>query len=157
MSDPQNQEYEANLTLRDRINHPYLVANQILSYQNIIQNPELAEDVREKAIIGLKNIIPEAWYDNTFNAEMKKAKITEEIDVRPLWCGRRLSVDFCEKNKYPIMEEIKTWDTDKVLHACINLLYRLGVLTRKSFTEKFTGRKAKKKVVTIDETNVTEL
>jgi len=73
-----SEVFEAELTLKDRLNFPYLLANQILTFQKAILNLEFSEREIREAIEGLVHLIPQAWKDEQFGKDMKKAQIKNE-------------------------------------------------------------------------------
>jgi len=124
------KEFDAELTLKDRLNFPYLLANQILTYQKAILNMEYSEGEIREAIDGFVHMIPQEWKDDDFKKEMEKAEITIKIDMRPSFCGISASEKFCEAHKITSFKEKKTFDHRKVFQACMNLLYRKKMLSK---------------------------
>ena len=133
------QQQEAQLTLKDRLNMPYLIANQILTFQKSLLAVENSEREIIEAIKGLVNMIPDSWKDETFKKDMEKARVKRKVDVRPDWCGLRASKEFCEKHgiQSEIEEEVDDWY--KAFQACINLLDRRGMLTKNQVIEQLEG------------------
>jgi len=135
-------ELEANLTVRDRINYNYILANQILTFQKAIL---ALEDASAREIIesveGLLHMIPENYKDEKFKQELEEAKIVRIIDNRPMNCGVKISEELCRAMGIEpyIKEEIL--DPFKAFYACINLLQRLGKLDRPEYTERMTMEK----------------
>jgi len=152
------QPNEAQLTLKDRLNMPYLLANQILTFEKSItvvgseSKTEIVESIK-----GLLNMIPTPWEDQEFREEIEKAKIQNDVDVRPEWCGLKATKDFCEKHGIGTIKKVDSLDHWKVLKACMNLLFRKGMLSRKTFTEKMTGKPATDGVEEVSETDVEEV
>jgi len=125
------QPNEAQLTLKDRLNTPYLLANQILTFEKSItivgseSKTEIVESIK-----GLLNMIPSSWEDEAFKKEIEKAKIKNKIDVRPEWCGLKATEEFCSKHNISTIKEEDSLDYWKVLKACMNLLDRRGMLSQ---------------------------
>ena len=88
-------------------------------------------------------MIPESWKDEKFNEDTKEARIILKIDVRPRFCGQLATPEVCEELGIPTFKEVTTFDYYDLFQACINLLERRGLLSRKSFTEKMLGRPAR--------------
>ena len=124
------KEFEAQLTLKDRLNFPYLLANQILTFQKAILNLEFSEREIREAIEGFVHLIPEAWKDGKFEDAMKEAEITKKIDLRPRFCGVPPSLEYCKTNSLPAFKDQKTFNYYKMFQACINLLDRKKMLSR---------------------------
>lgn len=126
-------EFEAQLTLKDKLNFPYLLANQILTFQRSILNLEFSEREIKESIAGFVHLIPENWKDEDWGKEIKAAKIIQEVDVRKEWCGLKIGK--------PIIEKHESFDYYKMFQACINLLERRGMISKVIMTDKFTGQK----------------
>lgn len=129
---------EPSLTLRDRINFPYLVAKQLLIIQefNVTQ---FAEKELIDAVRGFVASIPDSIKDDAFKKDEKGATITYYKDVRPSWCGELASFELCKELKLKSVEITVTLNPYKMLQAIINLLDRKNMIIRKQFIEKFTG------------------
>jgi len=136
-------QYEAQLTLKDRLNFPYLLANQILTFQRALLALEFSEREIRETIEGFVHMIPETWKDDGFKKDTQDAKITRKIDIRPKFCGQSATIEVCEQLGFPIFKEVKTFDYYDLFQAVINLLERRGLMSRRSFTEKMLGRPAK--------------
>lgn len=141
-------EQEAQLTLKDRLNFPYLLANQILTFQKAILALEYsAEEIRE-TIEGFVHMIPDDMKDDEFLKDLEEAQKTEKVDVRPIIASRiRMSEETCEQLGIPAFEEKTVFDYYAMFQACMNLLSRRGMLTKIARVEILEG---------IDLTNVTE-
>jgi len=131
-------EVEARLTLKERLNFPYLLANQILTFQKAILNQEYSEAEIREAITSFVHLIPEAWKDKKFRKEIKKAKITNKIDIRRDFCGVLPAKEYCEKQSIPIFKDQETFDYYKMFQACINLLNRRRMLVKIDPTQEFS-------------------
>lgn len=131
MSHQQTQQQDS-LILGDRINYPYLLANALLNFQNAIikvEGQQSEQEVRE-AVLCIYTLIPDVWTkaDKDFHKDKKKAVITRKIDVRKEWCHRKIGE--------PKFEDEEVIDPYKLLHACINVFQRRGLLSKTIFTEK---------------------
>jgi len=125
------KEFEAQLTLKDRLNFPYLLANQILTFQKAILNLEFSEREIREAIEGFVHLIPEAWKDEKFKEALDEAKVKQKIDKRPLVAGNiRMSEATCLQLGFQPFEEKEVVDYYKMFQACINLLDRKKMLSR---------------------------
>lgn len=125
------KELEAELTLKDRLNFPYLLANQILTFQKAILNLEFSEREIREAIESFVHLIPEDWKDQKFEDEIKKAKTVKKTDVRPVVAGGiRMSEETCKELEIPDYKEEEVFDYYKMFQACINLLNRRKMLSK---------------------------
>ena len=121
-------EFEAQLTLKDRLNFPYLLANQILTFQKAILNLDYSEREIKEAIEGFVHLIPENWKDKKWEEEIATAETVEQVDVRKEWCGRKVGK--------PKIEDKKSFNYYKMFQACINLLDRKKMLSRTVLIEE---------------------
>ena len=136
------KEFEAQLTLKDRLNYPYYIGDAILTRnRTIVAIEQYSQQQTVEATKNLRGLIPSSWEDEEFKKDVKEAKVKSREDIRPLVAGNiRLSVQMCEKLGIPTVKEEETFDDEKLQRACINLLDRRGLTARRSFTEKMTGR-----------------
>ena len=136
------KDHEAQLALKDRINFPYLLANQILTVQKsiLVADTSIASnrEIRE-AIKCLVHLIPNTWKDKTFEDDFKKAEVTEKIDMRPRFCGLSASVKLCEELGLTPFKEKISFDYYEVFQACMDLLQRKQMLTKIQRVEKLEG------------------
>lgn len=136
------KDHEAQLALKDRINFPYLLANQILTVQKsiLVADTSIASnrEIRE-AIKCLVHLIPNSWKDKGFREDLEKAEITDKIDVRPRFCGLSAAVKFCEEHGLKSYEKRISFDHYKVFQACMDLLQRKQMLTKILRVEKLEG------------------
>ena len=138
MSENEKGE-EVQLTLKDRINYPYLIGNQILTFQKATLLIEYSDLEIREAIEGLEHMIPFSWKDPQFKKDIEKSEITQEVDIRPEFCGVKPDLKFCEENGIPTFEKKISLDYHARFQACINLFDRRGLLTRRNYVEKGTG------------------
>lgn len=122
------------LTIKDKVNMSYLLARQIITFQQAILMPNSEKDIKE-AINGLVEMIPDAWKDKEWNEEIEKAKEVKKIDNRPFWCGTRIRADYCTE---PYIYKTQ-YDANKLFHCVINLLFRRGLLSQVNRIEKVLG------------------
>jgi len=71
---------------------------------------------------------------------MEKATIKRKIDIRPKFCGLSATLETCKKLKIEPFKEVTTFDYYDLFQACINLLDRRGLTSRRTFTEKMLGK-----------------
>jgi len=125
---------EADLTLKERVNFPYLLANQILTIQKaflVADSSEKSEREKRDAILGFVYLIPVVWKDEKFAKEMEDAKIKLKRDKRPrVAIHVRMSEKTCKQLGIPAFVEETTFDYYKVFQACMNLLERKEYLSK---------------------------
>lgn len=134
------EDIEVQLTLRDRLNYPYLIARQIETFQQAILNLDLSPDEISEAIEGLIHMIPTSWRDKQFNEALEEAVIDTEVDVRPSFCGVKLDVKACIELGYAVTVKSQDSDYYKLFLACVDLLDRRGMLSKRRFTERMIGK-----------------
>ena len=136
------KDFEAQLTLKDRLNFPYLLANQILTFQKAILNLEFSEREIRESIEGFIHLIPDDWKDDEFQKEMNATKIKQKKDMRPQITGTvRMSEKACRELGIPAFVEEEVLDYYKIFQACINLLKRKGLISQVITTDKATGER----------------
>jgi len=126
---------EVQLTIRDRINYPYILANQILTIQRVLLNEEAAKEVID-SVEALVHQIPDMYKDDSFTEEMEKAVLKIDKDVRPKFGGITIDDESCVEMGIPTTEEVLEKDPWAILQAVFNLLQRRSMLTRRNFVEK---------------------
>lgn len=142
MSSQSNQEFKDisfNLTIRDRINFPFLLAEQISTFQKAILNTDYSRREIEESIQGLAGMIPSRWEDEQYQKDRDASTEEYEVDNRPTFAGVPSSNQFCEDRGIPLTRTETRKNYFKLLHAVIDLLERRGMLSRRQFTEQPTG------------------
>ena len=122
-------DQEASLTLKDRINFPYILANQILSFQKASASIDYDEQQVQDIIKGFVHALPTTWKDKAFTDQIKDASKEREIDNRPKFCGISASKIFCEIHKIEVTKKVTIIDYYKVYQACMDLLDRMKMLS----------------------------
>jgi hypothetical protein len=135
----QRKENQFDLTIRDRLNFPYLLGLQVETFQKSILNKDFSRREIEESIQGLVNVIPTRWKDKKFKDDLESAKAKVQVDIRPAFAGVRMKKELCEIRKIPIIQETIVIDYFKMLQACIDILDRLGMLSKREYTEAPTG------------------
>lgn len=134
------KEAEAQLTLKDRLNFPYILANQILTFQKAILALDYSDREIEESIKGFIHLIPEAWKDDQFNKDLKEANSKRQVDKRPLVrAGVHMDEATCKELGIPAIVEEDKIDYYKVFQACMNLLNRKGLISKVIMTDKILG------------------
>ena len=128
-----------DLNIRDKLDFPFRIDQQIETFQKATLNTTFSRREIEESINGLVSLMPTRWQDDPFKDDIKAAKAKVQKDVRPVFAGVRMNKDLCRERKIPMTKEVEVIDYFKMLRACIDLLDRLGMLSRREFTEAPTG------------------
>lgn len=138
MSEAQGEE--AQLSIKDRLNFPYILANQILTFQKSILAEEHSEREIEESIRSFVTLIPDDWKDKRFRKDLKHAKSKRKVDKRPQITGTiKMTEDACRELGIPAYVEEESIDYYALFQACINLLNRKKLLSRVRRVEKLEG------------------
>jgi hypothetical protein len=145
----RGQEQIVNLTSREKMDYPFLVAAQINTIQQAILRKDLTIDNLSEAVLGLVHLIPSSWKDKDekFQADYKKALVETEVDIREEFAGVQLSHEWHEAHGVPSTKKEDKLNYFLLFQAAINLLYRRGMIVRTEKTEKTSGRRVRKKIV----------
>ena len=135
----------SGLAIRDRMNHPFLLANGIYVFQHTTTDQTNLESVVRETVMALYDIIPDMWEDDEFNKDIERAKTQQTADVRPDFCGQQATPEWCQAHGIPAVRTVVVYNHHLIMKACINLLDRRGMLTKKIFKEIFTGKRFKGK------------
>lgn len=142
---------EAKLTIRDKLPINLILTNAILTIQKSILNIEYSAEEIKEAVQGFVAMIPEDLFDGDFIKEIRRAKQLIPIDVRPTFCEKKASAEWCQARGLPVVKYIETFDYFKVFHACFNLLHRRDMLLKMQPKEIATGKRARKEQETFEE------
>lgn len=129
------------LSIKDRLNHPYIIARAILTIIQTSPNPLAKEAEIRDAVMMLYNLIPDSWHDDKFIKEISESRTTRLLNVRPSFCGKQASLEWCVKHGVPAVKEIVVFNHHLLVKACINLLQNRGLLSRKALAEIMVGGK----------------
>ena len=134
------KENEAPLTLKDRVDFPYILANQMLTFQKALLAEEFSEREIQETILGFVHVIPDTWKDNEFRKELEVAEKKVKVDKRPFVVPSvRLSEELCLELGVPSYVEETEVNYFQYFQACINLLQRRGLLTKIHRVEMLEG------------------
>lgn len=138
MSEPVSDE--AQLSIKDRLNFPYILANQILTFQKSILAEEHSEREIEESIKSFVTLLPDDLKDAQFHTDLKAATKTRKVDKRPQVSGSvKMSEETCKELGIPAFVEEEAVDYYAVFQACMNLLSRKKYLHRTRHVEKLEG------------------
>jgi hypothetical protein len=135
----------SGLAIRDRMNHPFLLANGIYVFQHTTTDQTNLESVVRETVMALYDIIPDMWEDAEFQKDIDRAKTQQTADVRPDFCGQQATAEWCQAHGIAARQVVTVYNHHLIMKACINLLDRRGMLTKKIFKEIFTGKHFKGK------------
>jgi len=135
----------SGLAIRDRMNHPFLLANGIYIFQHTTTDAVNLESVVRETVMALYDIMPDMWEDAAFQKDIDRAKTQQTVDSRPDFCGQKATVEWCRVHGIPPTQSVVIYNHHLIMKACINLLDRRGLLTKKLFKEVFTGERWKGK------------
>jgi hypothetical protein len=143
MSKEMIQE-DISLTIRDRVDWPYLISYSINTLFLAMRRDTLNEWEIQTIVEYIEGLIPMSirLIDKKYEEELKAATKDKKLDKRPHFGGVPLSEEACKLQGIVPYEMVKVVPPVVKFNAIINLLNRLGVVTKKEYTEKFTGRRA---------------
>lgn len=137
MSRPKEPTFD--LTIRERLDFPFRIDQQIETFQKATLNTSYSRREIEESILGLVKIIPSRWHDKQYTKDLKAARKIVKVDIRPTFAGVKMRMDIALKKKLPITKEVEVFDYFAMFQACIDILDRLGMLSKREFTEAPTG------------------
>jgi hypothetical protein len=149
-----------NLTVKDKINYPFILANCMLNVHNALIKEEglQSEQACRESVLVFFNSIPKSWIedDPKFKEDMQETIIYEKVDNRSEWCGRKVGSPFCPHLKDDVEcqrcelfkdchvkeEKLQPY---KLYHACVNVLDRKGLISKTEKVEMFDGKRFKER------------
>ena len=129
------------LTIKDKINYAWLIANQVLTYQKLLQNIKFTDAELREVAIGFTDLVVDSLKDDQWEIDINNAKILILTDIRPVCCTTKASVEYCVRKKIPIYQKTLDYDSHKLIRACMNLFDRRGYMTKKAKVEKMFGER----------------
>lgn len=139
----------AQLELKDRMGYSEHLLTQLRGFERVVVNPAKRLEMQRIMYSILKGI-PTSWRDEEFSDDLKNIRKETMIDIRPSFCGRKYTVEYCNKMNIPITKKHYEIDYFKLKEAIINLWDRLQLLIRREKIEYSTGKN-------LDITSVEEL
>lgn len=139
-----DESLDLNLTVRERIDYPFLIANQILNIQRVIIKDSYDPAEIRDAVETLIAMIPLSWRetDDYFMKDIQSSIKKITVDIRPVFGGVQASPEICAKMGWSTTRIDEETDHFKAFNAVINLLDRKRMLTRRNWIEKVTGAPA---------------
>lgn len=132
----QGEYDDVTLTLGDRINFPFILAQQIIAVKKAFVKEEGLQSQQEmnESVQVLYAMVPDAWRisEPEFQAEVQKAITYVKVDNRSYWCGIPVG---------PLtFNLVKRYDPIQLFHAIMNLFFKKGLLSRTMYEEIATGK-----------------
>ena len=128
------------LEFKERLNYPEYLQNVIQNINNALNNEKVSMNKVNTMILNLLNDIPNSWYDEDFEKDIKNVTRTREIPNIIMFSGVALSVDYMRRNKIPLTKKVTDVSFFKLKNAIINCLDRRNMLVRKDKIEMSTGK-----------------
>jgi hypothetical protein len=127
--------------IRDRLHYTWLLQEQVRTFQKSVVNIDFGRTQLEDAIKGLVAMIPDVWKetDEEWKADYGKATKEVTVDIRPSFALVKMSKELCRKKGIQITKKVKITDYFIVLQAVFNKLFRMGMLSKREWTEATTG------------------
>lgn len=116
-----------------------------IAFMKICNNPANTESVVRETVMVIFDWIPDVWFeeDEEFQEDIKRAKVEQLQDKRPVFCGQKASAEWCRAHGIEPFKRTVVYNHHLLLKACVNLLERRGLLSKKIFKEIVTGRRYK--------------
>lgn len=143
----------AQLELKDRMGYSEHLLSQLRAFEKVVVNPNKRLEMQRIMYSMLKGI-PSSWRDETFQEDLKNIRKEVTIDIRPTFGVKKLSVEYCKRNKIPMIRKKFEIDYFALKEAIINLFDRLQLLIRREKIEYSTGKNLD--VKTIEELYIDE-
>ena len=128
----------AKLTIRDKVPINLLLLYTFLNINKIIKDIKYSTDEIGESILALVAMIPSDLRDEQFDNELNESYRYVMIDVRPVFCTVKASVDYCKRKGIPAFIKEHRIEYFKMYHAVFDLLMRKGMLMRTETTETFS-------------------
>ena len=131
------------LEFKERLNYPEYLQNVIQNINTALNNEKISINKVKTMIMNLLNDIPNSWYDEAFEKDIKGVTKEKEIPNIIEFSGVALSLDYMKRNKIPLTKKVTDVDFFRLKNAIINLLDRRNMLVRKDKIEMSTGKNLK--------------
>jgi len=122
---------ETKLTIKDKIPLNQLIFYTCLNINKAILNIKYSSDEVVEIVYALICLIPDEERDEQFLEELENAYYIQTVDVRPEFCMTKASLEYCKRKKIPAFIQEKVPSYRKLYSACINVLNRRNMLTKK--------------------------
>ena len=130
---------EAKLTMRDRLPTNMLLLYTFLNINKTIKDIKFSTDEIRESILALVAMIPDDLRDEQFIQELNDARKEILMDVRPVFCTTKASLEYCKRKGIPAFIKVPQLNCFEMYHAVFNLLMRKHMLLKIQPKEIMTG------------------
>ena len=116
------------LTIRERIPTNLLLLYTFLNINKTIKDIKYSADEIGESILALVAMIPDELRDELFIEEINAARKEILMDVRPVFCTTKASLEYCQRKGIPAYIKDVQLDYFGLYHAVFNLLMRKRML-----------------------------
>jgi len=116
------------LTIRERIPTNMLLLYTFLNINKTIKDIKYSADEIGESILALVAMIPDEIRDELFIQEINAARKEILMDVRPIFCTVKASLEYCQRKGIPAYIKDVQLDYFGMYHAVFNLLMRKRML-----------------------------
>lgn len=128
------------LEFKERLNYTEYIQHVIENINSALNNEKVSIIKVNTMIMNLLNDIPNTWYDNEFEKDIKNVTREREVPNVIEFCGVPLSKKYMKKHNIPLTKKIPDVNFFKLKNAIINVLDRRNMLVRKDKIEMSTGK-----------------
>jgi len=133
---------EAKLTMRDRLPTNVLLLYTFLNINKTIKDLQYSTDEIRESILALVAMIPDDLRDEIFIKELNDSRKEIMMDVRPIFCTTKASIEYCKRKGIPAFIKVPQLNCFEMYHAVFNLLMRKHMLLKIQPKEIMTGKPA---------------
>ena len=127
------------LTIRERIPTNLLLLYTFLNINKTISNIKFSTEEIRESILALVAMIPDELRDELFIKELNDARKEILMDVRPVFCTTKASLEYCQRKGIPALIKVAQLNCFEMYHAVFNLLMRKHMLLKIQPKEIMTG------------------
>ncbi len=128
------------LEFKERLNYTEYIQHVIENINTSLNNEKTSMVKVQTMIMNLLNDIPDTWYDNKFEEDIKSVITKREVPNIIEFCGVPLSKNYMERHKIPLTKKVSEVNFFRLKNAIINVLDRRNMLVRKDKIEMSTGK-----------------
>ena len=135
-----SQGDHVQLEFKERLNYPEYLQKVIENINSALNNEKTSINKVNTMIMNLLNDIPNSWYDEEFEKDIKNVVRQRTIPNIIEFCGVPLSKNYMKKHDIPLTKTIPDVNFFKLKNSIVNLLDRRNMLVRKDKIEMSTGK-----------------
>ena len=128
------------LEFKERLNYTEYIQHVIENINTSLNNEKTSMLKVQTMIMNLLNDIPDTWYDDKFEKDIKNVIKEREVPNIIEFCGIPLSNNYMKRHKIPLTKKVSEVNFFKLKNAIINVLDRRNMLVRKDKIEMSTGK-----------------